>query len=438
MNTRLLVLAANAWILAGVLFARSTEATGTCNSAQALRLTANAPLLSSGALTQLNMASLLSSSSGGSSNLVTVTVTNPSKDPQSFRMLFELKAIPADPRLRESCLDPIPEAGGQGCWIQRKMLTTTTLGPGETWVRTSSMLESESYQGKSIDPDHSEFQKLLVREGFIPPGAIYLNVGLMQPLQAGLGQENIRILPTSQLPVDTCAWTPLHQFVANYQPTQSPTLLSPGSSTSDGYEQTASATPTFVFAGNLDGFDLGGESPYRLSIWEIHENETLSEALERRALRSAKVARSPVTWDPGWPALEPGKRYLWRVDAILRGTAVDWLPSTPFGFRIPNPSTGAGTGSSSGDGRSQATLGVSLPPGSGTPQATPEQLEILQALSLIIGPYRPVLEQLVRTSLPDPYGLRLGMRPATRTDFQDLVRDILEGRATVTGAEATP
>jgi hypothetical protein len=201
----------------------------------------------------------------------------------------------------------------------------------------------------------------------------------------------------------------------------------------------ASCTPTFVFAGNLDGVDLGGEEPYRLSIWEIHDDEPMGEVLDRRPLRSVKVDHSPVPWDPSWPALEPGKRYLWRVDAILRGTAVDWLPSTPFGFRIPDQ-TGAsnGVGTSQGDARLDATLGVTLPPGSGAPQPTPEQLEILQALSLIIGPYRPVLEDLVRTSLPDPYGLRIGNRPATRTEFQELVQDILEGHASVTGAEVRP
>lgn len=438
MKNRLLVLVATAWILVGNSFARSAAASG-CSPSEALRLMAQAPLLSSGVLTQLNMGSLFSIASEGTGNLVTVTVMNPAPRPQSFRLLFQLKAIPSDPELRASCDDPMPSEGGSGCWIQRKMLTNRTLGPGEAWTSTSGMLESESYQGKAIDPETSPFQKLLAREGSIPPGAIFLSVVLMEPLDSTHGQENIRIFPTSELPVDTCAESPRQQFVASYQPTQAATLLSPGSPAAEGYQQMASATPTFVFAGNLDGVDLGGESPYRLSIWEIHENEPLGEALDRRPLRSVKVDRSPVPWDPSWPALEPGKRYLWRVDAILRGTAVDWLPSTPFGFRIPNQ-TGAssGVGTSVGDARLDATLGVVLPPGSGAPQPTPEQIEILQALSLIIGPHRPVLEDLVRTSLPDPYGLRIGNRPATRTEFQELVHDILEGRASVTGAEVRP
>jgi hypothetical protein len=432
MKTRLLVLAANAWILIGTPHARSAVASG-CPSGQALRLTAQAPLLSTGALTQLNMANLFSISSG--SNLVTVTVVNPAPQLQSFRLLFQLKAIPADPRLRESCIDPLPSEGGQGCWIQRKMLTTRTLQPGEVWVRTSGMLEAEDYQGKAIDPETSPFQKLLAREGAIPPGAIYLSVALMEPLASGRGQENIRVIPTSELPLDTCAEAPVQSFVASYQPTQSPTLLSPGASAAEGYQSTASSTPTFVFAGNLDGVDLGGEEPYRLSIWEVHENESMGETLDRRALRSARVDRSPVPWDPSWSALEPGKRYLWRVDAILRGTGIDWLPSTPFGFRIPDL---AGASSEVGTSTGDATLGVSLPSGSGAPQPTSEQLEILQALSLIIGPYRPVLEELVRSSLPDPYGLRIGNRPATLAEFQDLVHDILEGSASVTGAEVRP
>lgn len=439
MKTRLLVLAAHVWIFGGTSFARSAVGPG-CTTGQALRLTAQAPLLSSGALTQLNMATMFSVAAEGTSNLVTVTVTNPSTtDSQTFRLLFQLKAIPTDPRLRESCTDPMPSEGGEGCWIQRKMLTNRTLAPGEVWVRTSGMLESETYQGKAIDPEDSPFQKLLAREGAIPPGAIYLSVALMEPLEQGRGQENIRIFPTSDLPLDRCAEAPLQQFVASYQPTRSPTLLSPGSAAAEGYPQMGTATPTFVFAGNLDGVDLGGEAPYRLSVWEIHDNEPLGEALDRRPLRSVKVRRSPVPWDPSWPALEPGKRYLWRVEAILRGTSVDWLPSAPFGFRTPNlAGASSGVGSSIGDARMDATLGVSLPPGSGSPQPTPEQLEILQALSLIIGPYRPVLEDLVRSSLPDPYGLRIGNRPATRTDFQELVHDILEGRATVTGAEVRP
>ncbi len=438
MKTTGLVLVATAWILSGVPQARGAAAPG-CAAGQALRLQADAPLLSGGALTQLNMSTLFTVAKEGSGQLVTVTVVNPASQARSFRLLFELKAIPTDRQRRESCLDPLPESGGQGCWIQRKMLVNTTLKPGEVWTRTSGMLEDESYQGKAINPEDSPFQKLLAREGAIPPGVIFLSVALLEPLEPGRGQENVRVVPTSELPLDTCAEAPVRRFMASYQPTRAAVLLTPGIPASEGFAPAATLTPTFVFAGNLDGLDLGGEQPYRLSLWKVREGEPLGEVVERRPLHTAMVRQSPVPWDAGWPALEPGKRYVWRLDAILRGTGVDWLASAPYGFQTP-AQLGAAAGSDVGGGsaRVEATWGVSQPPGSGGLQPTPEQLEILQALSLIIGPRRPVLEAVARRALPDPTALRIGGKPATMADFRELVADILEGRAAVSGAEARP
>ncbi len=395
-----------------------------------LRFEAHAPMLSSGTMTQLNMASLFANGAQPTGNLVTVSVVNTDAVSHTFRLLFELKAIPANQRIRESCTDLLPEEGGQGCWIQRKILANVTLAPGEAWVRTSSALENEGFQSKGVEADNSPFQRMVAREGQIPPGALYLNVALLCPYTTG-GFEDMQRRPTD----DLCKYTNTNRaeypFITTFQPTQPVRNLMPGSVASRGFDQIQTTTPNFVFAGNLDGFDLGGASPYRISIWEVRSGESVGEAMDRRPVRTAAVDRSPVLWRGDWTPLENEKRYVWRVDAILRGLTNDWLPSEPFGFVTPSPTP-------EDKSRSQASLGVSIAPTTDAPHPTPEQLEILEQLALIIGPHRPVLEQLVRTSLPDPYGLRIGADPASRTDFRNLVRDILDGRAGVVGAEVKP
>ena len=395
-----------------------------------LRFEAYAPMLSSGTMTQLNMASLFANGAQPTGNLVTVSVVNTDAVPRTFRLLFELKAIPANQRIRESCTDLLPEEGGQGCWIQRKILANVTLAPGEAWVRTSSALENEAFQSKGVEAENSPFQRMVAREGQIPPGALYLNVALLCPYKTG-GFEDMQRRPTDDLCKYTSTNRTEYPFITTFQPTQPVRNLMPGSVASRGFDQILTTTPNFVFAGNLDGFDLGGASPYRISIWEVRSGESVGEAMDRRPVRTATVDRSPVLWRGDWTPLENEKRYVWRVDAILRGLTNDWLPSEPFGFVTPSRTP-------EDKSRSQASLGVSIAPTTDAPHPTPEQLEILEQLALIIGPYRPVLEQLVRTSLPDPYGLRIGPDPASRTDFRNLVRDILDGRASVVGAEVKP
>lgn len=396
-----------------------------------LRFEAQAPLLSSGTMTQMNMASLFANGAQPTGNLVTVSVVNTGTDSQTFRLLFELKAIPANQRIRESCTDLLPEEGGQGCWVQRKILSNVTLAPGQAWVKTSSALENETFQSKGIEADNSPFQRMVAREGQIPPGALYLNVALLCPAGEYDKHENMLSQSTEGLCMYQSTNRNEYSFFTTFQPTQPVLNLAPGSSASQGFDQIQTTTPTFVFAGNLDGFDLGGESPYRISIWEVRAGESVGEAMDRRPVRTATVDRSPVPWRGEWTPLENNKRYLWRVDAILRGLTNDWLPSQPFGFVTPTPSP-------EDKSRSRASLGGSIAPTTDAPHPTPEQLEIMEQLALIIGPYRPVLEQLVRTSLPDPFALRIGANPASRTDFRNLVRDILDGRASVVGAEAKP
>jgi len=400
---------------------------------------ATAPLLSSGALTQLNMGALFATTGQPTANLVTVVVTNNSNEERSFRILFELKLIPSDPAIRASCADPASPAGQEGCWIQRGILVDQKIGAKQVWVRTSSQLESETYQGKSISPESSPFQQMLSRVGYVPPGAIYLNVGMLCPLNSGR-QEDLRTAQIGDLDIYAGVSHPLQPFLANYQPTQAPQLLSPGLPAANGFPSTGTATPTFVWSGNLDGVDLGGDAAYRFSIWDIHDDESLGEALDRRPLHTANTGRSPIAWSNAWAPLESGKRYIWRVDALLRGLSTDWLPSTPFGFRTPNDAlSGLELGSVVADApQTSATMGVSSPNARPKPQPTPEQLEIMRALSLIIGPYRPALEHAMNSSLPDPTALTISGTPATRADFQALVRDVLEGRATVVGAEARP
>lgn len=412
------------WILTFLLAGISAPSLANTHH---LEFVAQAPLLDAGVMTQMNMATFFAGGTNPTGNLVTISVTNTGDAVDSFRILFRLKAIPADPDLRQSCRDLFEEEGGQGCWVQRKILVNQVVKPGQTWTRTSAMLESETFQSKGLDAEVSPFQRLVAREGRIPPGSLWLDVSILQPNTTG-SHENLNMAPAQSLPFSTIASRQSYTFRTNFQPTQPAMLLAPGQPSSQGSARIQTTTPDFVFAGNLDGYDLGGESPYRISIWEVRSGESIGETMDRRPVRTAKIERSPVGWRSEWAPLENGKRYVWRVDALLRGLTSDWLPSEPFAFATPEAVGIDGN-------RTGSTLGVSIAPTTDAPHPTPEQLEIIEKLSLVIGPYRPLLEELVRTSLPDPSALRIGGSAATRSDFLNLIQDILDGRASVAGAE---
>jgi len=169
-----------------------------------------------------------------------------------------------------------------------------------------------------------------------------------------------------------------------------------------------------------------------LSVWEVPDGSSLDDAQSRNPIRTTQISRGPVVWPSAWPPLEAGKKYVWRVDALMHGITDDWLPSSTWGFTVPSPSTATQSGSSGAVATAAAAVSIPLVSG------TAEQNEILQLLAVLAGQYRPNVEGELRTKLPDPSSLTIGGRPATLDDLRSLVQDYLSGRTLVHSAGVAP
>ena len=398
--------------------ARRSAAATTCSQDQGLSFSAAAPRLGQ-VLTHLTVGTLASFGTSTGPSFYTVSVENRTSAPIVFRLAVEFKFIPSDPSLAASCADRFPD-GGEGCWIQRQSTYDITVGAGQTWVKTSNQVARLTTGG--IPGDDNPFRTLLNRVGDIPAGKAVLMLGLVCPGSDPMGSANAGI----PLVPGTAWWTEN----GTYQPARVPQPVSPGGPSGQGFPVVVANPPIFVFTGNLDRANTGATAPYRLLVWDFPDGATLDQVQATIPVRNAPVRRGVVPWPSGWHPLEAGKKYVWRVDALLRGVADDWLPSPTWAFSVPSPASPA-----AGSDVPAAVAGGAIAP---VVHGTPEQDELVQLLALLAGPHRAAVEGELRAKLPDPATLTIGGRPATVEQLRALVQDVLAGRTSVDAAGVAP
>ena len=414
-------LAGCAVVLVAASESSARRATGvvaaTCPQSPGLTFQAAAPQLGQ-VLTHVTVATMASFGTASGPAFYSVSVHNGSGSSATFRLVVELKFIPSDPSLASSFADPYPD-GESGCWIQRQSTYDITLDANKDWTKTSNQVNRFVTGG--ISGDDSPFRSLLDRTGDIPAGRMILTLGLACSTD---GQDPMDASNSSISRIPGTDWL---NFSGTYQPARSPQLVSPGAPSGSGFPALVASPPVFVFSGNLDRAYTGGTAPYRILVWELPADASLDQVQSVLPTRTLEVRRGVVPWPTSWPALEPGKRYVWRVDALLHGVTDDWLPSSTWEFSVPYPASPAG---SSGANLSATASQVMIPQVSGTP----EQNEMAQLLALLAGPFRPGVEPELRTKLPDPSSLLVAGRPATLEELRNLVQDVLAGRLSVRAA----
>lgn len=383
-------------------WSRRQVAADACPTASQLSLTA--VTTRSGAMSGLDLGSLTSFGNAGGPDLYSVTVF-PHQGAYTFKLSVMVKLIPTDPQVGQSCVDPYEsDLGGHGCWLQKQ--TTVPLhvvdpsapaagygGLRGPWSRTSSQMQSVPKEPGGIEPDQSPFKQLVSRTGSIPAGQFLMKFEL-------LCEDGQVIGGTTRT------------LGGLYQPAQVPNLLFPGQDASTGFPELLQPRPTFLWSGNLDGLNFGGSAPYRLSVWEVHASQSVDEAEQSRTTFQKNVFGSPLVWPAEWPSLEEGKKYVWRVDALVRGLSDSWRPSRTFGFQIPTKST--------------------QPPllGQEAADGTPDQNEMLRLLAALAGAQRYRIDPVLRSALPDPSTLRINGRPASLEQLRVLYQRSLDQQLT--------
>jgi hypothetical protein len=108
---------------------------------------------------------------------------------------------------------------------------------------------------------------------------------------------------------------------------------------------------------------------------------------------------------------------VWRVDALKRGLADDWLPSELFGFTLQS-------------GAPSTPLPTEI-------QGSVEQSELLRLLANLAGPHRPRVEGILRSNLPDPQSIQLDGKTADIARLRDLLRELQMQKISVEAVETT-
>lgn len=358
-----------------------------------------------GTLTSVDLSMLISSSQAGS-DLFALALQPAPAFHGVVSLRIEIKAVPSDPS--RTCPDAYPMAGvAPGCWLQRQIVDDITLTGvdakvdglwagtprGARWYTASQLARMPKRSAGDIAAPTSPFHDLVSRLGSVPAGQVNLRFSVLCE-----GKE----LASSSLRGD-------------YRPVERPVPLMPGGPVRSGYQSVGSSTPTFAWNGSLNGVDLRGSAAYRLSVWELSEGVSVEEMITRLPQRTLTTSNSMVAWPNSWPLLEPGKRYVWRVDALKRGLADDWLSSDVFGLILQN-----------------ASPTVGLP---GQLQGSAEQSELLRLLASLAGPHRPKVEGLLRANLPDPYSLQLDGKTVDLERLRDLLRELQQQKIKVEGVE---
>lgn len=317
---------------------RSASAQSRCPTTQ-VELTANAPLIQSGAVTKLDLSWFGLEGSAAGPSFFTLTLKNPRSDSaQTVRVLVELQARPTDPSIRDLC-------SSSPCWLQREMTVPITIPPLGIVVKSSNDLFSETYESGGIEASSSPFKSLIGRLGFIPSSYLTLDFSLLCEKTIPLnlkGDPNLGIWTVenskhSITTIDNLPLGPDGQNTPFYQTVRTPDLLSPGAVPTEGFPAISTTSPTFVFQSELANPIIvypASEPKFTLELWKVGEQESPAEAVERRPLATHSDNVGIIPFPGGWATLEPGGKYVWRVSARLRGPIQEPLHSELHAFAV--------------------------------------------------------------------------------------------------------
>ena len=293
--------------------------------------------------------------------------------------------------------------------------TSTALNEGLVGIPlTSGMVFNLDFQG-GTDFRNSDFYQLVMTRRTVPAMNLRFEFSLF----------------CSGIPVAENGTAVRFESEARFRYVRQVRALSPGSDISGGRPASIfTLTPVFQVASDLlndNVFEYApGEARLEIFLHEVGEGQSPHDAF--RGLEMARFAadRFPVPYPPDQPGLIPGRRYAWRVRALLRGPESRYSYSNGMQFVVDPRLDNSG----SGDGERPTTVSAS--------RAGPGQIRYgddyakrtLAALKIILGPDH---DMLPRDGLIPAQGLvRLNGRPFTLEELEKLAREFGAGRQRTT------
>ena len=160
-----------------------------------------------------------------------------------------------------------------------------------------------------------------------------------------------------------------------------------------------------------------GQPKIELFLYEVPAGTNPIDALD--GLEFAKFGlsdESPTAYPAGLPLLQPGRAYVWRARAVLRGPTTDYMYSEPLYFKVDERLEG----------------GASLPaPEAADMRTLEEQIKygddygkrVMAALKIILGENFEMLDLSRNGKLPAKGQIRLNGHPFSLEELERLARE---------------
>ena len=171
-----------------------------------------------------------------------------------------------------------------------------------------------------------------------------------------------------------------------------------------------------------------GEPKIEIFIYELMDGENPQDAMD--GLEFAKFGlteETPSAYPAGLPRLEPGRTYVWRARAVLRGPTTDYLYSNALFFKV--------------DPRLEGGSSKDMPASEVTDLRTFEQQikfgddyakRVLAALKIILGENFEVFDLSRAGKLPAKGQIRLNGHPYTLEELERLAREFHQSKHNLT------
>jgi hypothetical protein len=171
-----------------------------------------------------------------------------------------------------------------------------------------------------------------------------------------------------------------------------------------------------------------GEPKIEIFIYEVLAGERPIDAVE--GLEFAKFGlfeETPTAYPAHLPRLEPGRTYVWRARAVLRGPTTDYLYSNPMYFKV--------------DERLEGGAGAAMPASELTDLREIEQQikfgddyakRVFAALKIILGENFEIFDLSRAGKLPAKGQIRLNGHPYSLEELERLAREFHQSKHSLT------
>lgn len=171
-----------------------------------------------------------------------------------------------------------------------------------------------------------------------------------------------------------------------------------------------------------------GEPKIEIFIYELLEGESAQDAMD--GLEFAKFGlteETPSAYPAGLPRLEPGRTYVWRARAVLRGPTTDYLYSNAMYFKIdPRLEGGSSTDMPASEVGDLRTFEQQVKFGDDYAK------RVLAALKIILGENFEVFDLSRAGKLPAKGQIRLNGHPYTLEELERLAREFHQSKHSLT------